>query len=125
MNSWSLATQSGKPACGILIGDETLSQGAVEDEVRKSPGRQFMEGSGFEPMHGSDLFPVRLLARHVIGEAQLLGGCVRDSEVLGYAGEHVPPAECVYVCDVEVLVASVLRQSCPRRCAGAQPGVGD
>ena len=40
-------------------------------------------------------------------------------------GEHVPPAECVAVCDVEILVASALGQSGPRCCAGEQPGVGD
>ena len=60
--------------------------GAVEDEVRKFPGRKFMEGSRFEAMQRSDLVPVRLLARHVIAEAQLLGGCVRQTEVAGYAG---------------------------------------
>src|SRR6478736_5531736 len=61
--------------------------GAVEDEVRKFPGHQFMEGSRFEAMQRSDLIPVALLARHVIAEAQLLGGCVRHTEVAGYAGE--------------------------------------
>ena len=35
--------------------------GAVEDEVRKSPGRKFMEGSGFEAVQRSDLIPVALL----------------------------------------------------------------
>ena len=61
----------------------------------------------------------------MIGEEQLLGGCVRDTEVVGYPGEHVPPAECVAVCDVEVLVVSARRQSRPCGCAGEQPGVGD
>jgi hypothetical protein len=84
-----------------------------------------MEGSGFEAMQRNDLVPGPLLARHVIGESHLLSGCVRDTDVVGYAGKHVPPAECVSVCDVEVLVASALRQSRPRRRAGEQASVGD
>src|ERR1700722_4924273 len=43
-----------------LDGGRNVVPGAVEDEVCKFPGSEFTERSGFEAMHGSDLFPVPL-----------------------------------------------------------------